>query len=162
MTTLTAIYLVLTAVMFLTCMAAYALDKAADEVFTASAVILLFASMSTLIHMWFPPPWSQAGSPVQDLLCVILFLGAWRSTGGRWAVALVIMFLIQISVHFGYWITDDFSVVARRDYAIKINAIYCGELAVLFFTGGGYVVRHCRNVLGLSRGRALADPSRVR
>lgn len=162
MPTLAAIYLLVTVGVTLVCAFASRVDEGAGDLYTASLVVLLFACLAALIHMWVPPPWGSAGNPVQDLICVVLFLGAWKSTGARWAAALAIMFLIQLSVHAGYWLTEDFSDHARRLYAIKINAIYCGELAVLFFSGGGYVVRYCSCVLGLPWRRALASHLRVR
>jgi len=161
MSQLTAIYLALTVGVFLTCMLAHRLDRAAEDVFTAATVVLLFASLSVVVRMWVPAPWSQAGNPVQDILCLAMFAGAYEATRARWAAALAIMFLIQLGVHAGYWIAGDFSDPARRMYAFKNNTIYCGELAVIFLTGGGYVVRHRRRLAGLPGPRDLAHSSRA-
>lgn len=162
MATLAAIYLLITVGVALVCALANRVDEKAGDLYTASVVVLFFACLTALIHMWVPPPWGSAANPVQDLICIVLFIGAWKSTGARWAAALVVMFLIQLALHAGYWITGDFSDHARRLYAIKINSIYCGELAVLFLTGGGHVVRYCSRVIGLPRRWAVASISRVR
>lgn len=141
MTQLSAIYLTMTLGVFFTCWLAYGLDRAASDVFTAATVVMLFASLSVLIRMWVPPPWSQAGNPVQDVICAALFLGAYTATRAKWALALAVMFVIQLSLHAGYWLTEDFSNHARRVYAIKVNTLYCGQLAALFIAGGGHVFR---------------------
>lgn len=160
MSELSAIYLGLTAAVFLICLAGYRLDPAGADVFTAATIILLFASLTVVIHMWVPPPWGQAGNPVQDALCLALFAGAYESNRKRWAAALAIMFLVQLGVHAGYWMAGDFSNHARRLYAIKINTLYTGGLAVLFVTGGGHVVRNRRHLPDLLRLRGVAGLAR--
>ncbi len=161
MSDLSAIYLTLTVLVFLICRLARAVDPGAGDLFVAATVVLLFASMSVVVRIWFPAPWSQAGNPVQDALCLALFAGAYESTRQRWAAALAIMFLVQIGVHAGYWTTGDFGNHARRIYAIKINTLYCGELAVLFVTGGGHVFRNHRHLPDLLRLRGVAGLARV-
>jgi len=154
MTKLTAIYLALTVGVFLICQLAYMLNQAAQDIRTAAAVVLLFASMSVVIRMYVPVPWAQAGNPVQDLICLLLFAGAFETTRAKWAGALAIMFFVQLGIHVSYFMADDFSNHARRMYAIKINTLYCGGLLALFLSGGSHVVRNRRHIPDLLRARS--------
>lgn len=155
MLSLSEIYMLATLAVAALCWLAKALDRRADEVFTAALIVLLLSSVTAIARTFIHQPFALAVHPVEDLLCVVLFSGAYIANRSRWAAALVVLFTTQLFLHAGFWTTGDFSSAAHKLYAIKINAVFIVVLVTLAMAGGAYVVRHCVGRLGLSRRGAM-------
>lgn len=161
MLSLSEFYMLSTLAVTALCWIASLLESDAQEVFLAALLILFLSSVTQIARTYIGHPYSLAVHPVQDVICVALFSAAYISNRSRWAAALTVLFVCQLFLHVGFWMTDDLSAHARRLYAIKLNTMFILKLLTLAAAGGGYVVRHSLGLFGLPRGRAVVRAPRV-
>lgn len=153
----TTLYQIATIAMVVICILAYAVNRAALDLFAAAAVVFVFTVVSASIVAAYDPPWSSAHMPPQDLICAaIAWWSAKRSPVHRWSRWLAIAFTVQCGIHAVYWGAIFIShamgldiALLTRIYPWPVNTLFLIELAILSMAGGGYVAGYVRARLPL-------------